>query len=101
LLSYSFGRLRARRRNFTDRGVSRGNRRCLGLRCIVRSELWRMAPGDYRRSSEDLLRQSDFVIIAVVVFRHLRVPLISQLSSSTMNARAETTPWGKQGHAGV
>jgi hypothetical protein len=91
LLSLSFARLQARCRSFTDRRIARGNRRYFSLRRIVRSELWRIAPGDYRCSSEDLLRQSDFVIIAVVVFGHLRVLLIHQLSFSSMKALAEAT----------
>jgi hypothetical protein len=38
-----------------------------------------------------LLRQSDLVIIAVVVFRHLGIPLIYQLSFSSMKVLADAT----------
>jgi hypothetical protein len=60
-----------------------------------------MAPGDYRCSSEDLLRQSDFVIVAVVVSRHLLVPLIHQLSFSSIKALAEATPSRRAGPSGA
>jgi hypothetical protein len=87
LLSLSFAGLQARWR--TLRGIARGSRRCLNLGRIVRSGLRRIAPGDGRCSSEDLLRQGDLVIIAVVVFRHLGIPLIYQLSFSSMKVLAE------------
>jgi hypothetical protein len=38
-----------------------------------------------------LLRQGDLVIIAVVVFRHLGIPLIYQLSFSSIEVLAEAT----------
>jgi hypothetical protein len=44
-----------------------------------------MASGDTRRSSEDMLRQRDFMLIAVVVC-HLNVPSICQLRSSTISS---------------
>jgi hypothetical protein len=87
LLSLSFAGLQVRWRSF--RGIARGNGRGFGLRRIVRSGLRRIAPGDDRCSSEDLLRQGDLVIIAVVVFRHLGIPLIYQLSFSSMKVLAE------------
>jgi hypothetical protein len=43
-----------------------------------------------------LLRQGDLVIIAVVVFRHLGIPLTYQLSFSSMKVLAEA----KQRRAG-
>lgn len=89
LLSLSFAGLRARWRSL--RVIARGNGRGFGLGRIVGSGLRRIAPGDDRCSSEDLLGQSDLVIIAVVVFRHPGIPLIYQLSFSSMKALAEAT----------
>ena len=89
LLSHSFNRRQirgGRRRTFTGRRTSRGSRRTFRRRRIVGFGLRRMAAGDARRSSEDMLRQRDFVLIAVVVFCHLRIPSIGQLGSSTISS---------------
>ena len=84
LLNHGFDRRGGRWRIFIGRRVPHGRRGCFGCRRIIRLGLWRMASGN-ARPSEDVLRQRDFMWIAVVVFCHLRVPSICQLRSSTIS----------------